>query len=312
MRVLFIFSGNNVNGISPIIKAQADSLIKQGIEVDFYPIIGKGYQGYLKNIFPLKKYLKINKFDIVHTHYSLSSYVASLAGAKPMVVSLMGSDVMSKGWAKILIRIFNSFFWESCIVKSSDMKKSLGIENTYIIPNGVNFKLHQPSDQNKALKELGWNLRKKHIIFAANLIREEKNYQLAEKAFQLLNKEDVNLHFLQNVPHEKIPVYFAASSITLLTSLWEGSPNVVKEAMACNCPIVATDVGDVQWLFGNEPGHFITGFEPEDVAEKIKMALEFSEKYGRTNGRKRIMELGLDAETVANKIIDIYKKAIKK
>jgi len=111
--------------------------------------------------------------------------------------------------------------------------------------------------------------------------------------------------------HQKIPVYFAASHVALLTSLWEGSPNVVKEAMACNCPIVSTNVGDVKWLFGDEPGHFITGFTPEDVAEKIKLALEFSEKYGRTNGLNRIKDLGLDAETVAHKLIDLYKEIIR-
>ena len=81
--------------------------------------------------------------------------------------------------------------------------------------------------------------------------------------------------------------------------------------MACNRPVVATDVGDIRWLFGNEPGHFITSFDPEDVAEKIKLALEFSEKYGRTNGRQRVIDLGLDSQTVAKKIINLYKEVLE-
>ena len=101
-----------------------------------------------------------------------------------------------------------------------------------------------------------------------------------------------------------------ASDIVVLTSLREGSPNVIKEAMACNCPVVATDVGDIAWLFGNEPGHFLSGFDPQDVATKLNMALEFSEEYGRTSGRNRIIELGLDSESVARRIVGVYEEAM--
>ena len=94
----------------------------------------------------------------------------------------------------------------------------------------------------------------------------------------------------------------------LVTSLKETGPLVVKEAMACNLPVVSTDVGDVKWLFGNEPGYYVTSFDPKVVAEKIKLAVEFKEKYEKTNGRERILALGLDSETIAKKIISLYKK----
>jgi glycosyltransferase involved in cell wall biosynthesis len=96
-----------------------------------------------------------------------------------------------------------------------------------------------------------------------------------------------------------------------MTSISEASPQFIKEAMACNCPTVSTDVGDVKKLIGNTDGCYITTFDPEDVAEKVKMALEFRIKYKQTNGRKRIIELGLDSETVAGKVIEVYKKVLK-
>lgn len=98
-----------------------------------------------------------------------------------------------------------------------------------------------------------------------------------------------------------------AADVVLLTSLWEGSPNAIKEAMACNCPVVSTDVGDVREVIGNTEGCYISSFEPRDVAKKIQMALDFSK---RTNGKQSIIELGLDSKTVANKIINIYTKVI--
>ncbi len=99
-----------------------------------------------------------------------------------------------------------------------------------------------------------------------------------------------------------------ASDVILLSSLWEGSPNVIKEAMACNKPIVCTDVGDVRWLFGEEPGHFIAGSEVDNYANRLKDALGFSNTVGNTNGRARLLILGLDSRTVANRIENIYKE----
>jgi len=78
-----------------------------------------------------------------------------------------------------------------------------------------------------------------------------------------------------------------------------------------NCPVVATDVGDIAWLFGEEPGHYLTGFEPEDLADKLELALEFAEHQGRTRGRERIMELGLDAESIAKQIIKVYETVLR-
>ena len=92
MTILFISSGNS-GKISPIVKAQADSLIKKGVAIDFFLIKGKGLTGYLKSIFILRKFIKKNNYDLYHAHYSLSAFVATLAGCKPLVVSLMGSDV---------------------------------------------------------------------------------------------------------------------------------------------------------------------------------------------------------------------------
>ena len=312
MKVLFVSSGNSKYGISPIIKSQGESLICQDIQLEFFTINGKGFQSYFRHIFKLRKFLRTNNFDVVHAHYSLSAYVASLAGSKPLIVSLMGSDVKSNGFIKFIIHFLNFLFdWKQVIVKSQDMEKGMGIKNSKVIPNGVNIDLFKPAEKFLSQEQLVWDRSKKHILFAANPNRPEKNFSLASEAFSLIIDSNIELHVLENIPQNEIPVWLNASDVILLTSLWEGSPNVIKEAMACNRPIVATDVGDIRWLFGNEPGHFISKFESEELQAKINLALNYSGSTKNTKGRDRIISLGLDSENVAQKIVAIYTDCIK-
>ena len=310
MKVLFVSSGNTAFGVSPITRNQGNSLEKNGINVFYFPIYGKGLLSYLKNVFALNKYLSNNKYDVVHAHYSLSAYVATLSGAKPLVVSLMGSDVKPSFASKLLIKFFSRFFWHHTIVKSAYMRNSLGLSNASVFPNGVDTDVFYPMDKLTCAKQLGWDIKKKHILFAAKPSRPEKNFALAEQAVTQLDNASIKLHTLIDVPHERIPLWLNATDVVLLTSLWEGSPNVIKEAMACNRPIVATDVGDISWLFGDEPGHYLTTFADEDVAAKLRKALAFSERIGQTKGRMRIIELGLDSAPVAKKIADVYQQVL--
>ena len=130
-----------------------------------------------------------------------------------------------------------------------------------------------------------------------------KNFDLATRAVALL--DNVELLEIKNINREKVNLLMNACDLMLLTSFFEGSPQVVKEAMACNCPIVTTDVGDVREVIGNTEGCYITTYEPEDVAAKIILALEFGK---RTNGRERMG--AYENSVIADRIIGIYKEVL--
>ncbi|MBN1932421.1 MAG: glycosyltransferase family 4 protein [Desulfobacterales bacterium] len=190
------------------------------------------------------------------------------------------------------------------------MKVNKYFQKAVIIPNGVDIDVFKPIDKKEAQKQVGFK-SKKNIVFIGNPSRREKNSRLAFDAFDLLEGSNLELNVVSGVQFKDIPYYYNAADLLLLTSLWEGSPNVIKEAMACNCPVVATDVGDVAWVMGNEPGYYLATFDPEDVAKKVLLALQYSESHGRTNGRQRIIKLGLDAETTAKRLISVYQATLQ-
>lgn len=307
MKVLFVGSGNH-GKISPILKSQGDSLASDGAEIDYFLIKGKGLKGYLRQMKPLKRYVKKNHFDVIHAHYSMSAFAVSLANVRPVVVSLMGSDVKATRLYKMLIRFFACFFhWKAIIVKSKDMYDDLQIKRALIVPNGVNLDLFKPMDKATCRHSLGWDAEKIHVLFPANPFRPEKDFALAQQSVGLLDR-NVEIHVFEQVEHQKTPLYFNAADVVLLTSKWEGSPNVVKEALACSAPIVTTKVGDVKERTQGVDGCFVAQTRnPEELAGLLKKALTFE---GKTKGREKIIMDGLDNRQVAKNLLSLYERII--
>jgi glycosyltransferase involved in cell wall biosynthesis len=302
-----VCSGNL--GVSPIVSAQAKSLADSGIDVEIFQIIGKGLSGYVSALPKLRKFCRAKDPDVVHAHYSLCGIVAVIAASQPVITSLMGSDIRQSGIMRILIKFFVNHVWKKTIVKSDAMKAVLRSDKVCVLPNGVDLELFKPMQKEQCQAELHWDTEEKHALFvsAADANRGEKNLRLAEAALRLSSPNNIKLHVVSRLPHSDMPAYLNASDFLLLTSKWEGSPNVVKEAMACNVPVVATEVGDVRWLFGEEPGFWITAQSENEIAKQIDACVLYN---ARNNGRGRIISLGLSASSIAGKLRDLYEDSI--
>ena len=310
IKVLFVSSGNFEKfDIAPFIKSQAESLRKNGLEVAHYPIRGKGLYGYLKNILPLRREIRKGNYDLVHAHYSLCGIASILASSKPVILSLMGSDVNGSFMGRLIIRFLAYLCNIKIIVKSQEMKTKLALKRALVIANGIDLTQFSELIKEKCREMQKLSLTQKYVLFAARADRPVKNFALANAAFDIIETDNVKLMTINNEPHEQIPSLINASDVLILTSLWEGSPNIIKEAMACNCPIVSTDVGDVRWLLGDIEGHYIAKNDPQDFAVKLEMALRFGK---RTKGRERLIELGLDSDTVARRLIELYQKVLER
>ena len=303
MKILFISRGKSTEEISSIVKNQGESLVKQGMKVSFFPLVGQGFTGYLKSFFKLKKHLQNNKYDIFHAHYALSAYVATLAFAQPLIVSLMGSDIYIGSFYNFITRFLITNMWNATIVKSSKMKQKININNVHVLPNGVDLTKFNLIEKKFAKAKVDFN-SKKNVIFVSDPANQVKNFALASKAVELLDNR-VELKVVNGVEHNLIPYYMNAADVLVLTSFREGSPNVIKEAMACNLPIVSTKVGDVKQVINNTEGCYITSFDPLDIASKIQLALDFGK---RTSGRQYIKHL--DEDVIAKRLAKIYKNLV--
>ena len=205
---------------------------------------------------------------------------------------------------RIVTWFFYRYIWKVTIVKSGELQNFF--PSSVIIPNGVDCSNFRPIARELALEITGFNSSEKNIIFVAeDPDSVVKNSALAKESVLLLKDENIRLHFISGREFEELPYFYNAADVLLLTSLSEGSANVIKEAMACNCPIVATDVGDIKEVVGSTEGCFITDFDAKEVAAKLELALMFGK---RTHGRDTIQHL--DSKIIRERIIEIYKNSL--
>ena len=304
MRILIVASGNS-DQISPFVKEQAQSLVKKGVVIDFFLIKGKGLFGYLRNYLYLLDKLKNNKYDILHAHYGLSGLLATMQLSVPVIITFHGSDVnIEKNYifSRIASRLstVNIFVHQKLSEKLKVYREPLNI-----IPCGVNDDLFYPIPKSEAKIKLGWKTETRYVLFSSAFDNKIKNVSLANSALSQI--DNLQLVELKGYKKEQINLLLNASDLLLVTSISETGPIIVKEALACNCPIVSTDVGDVKKLINNISNCYMTSYEVNDVIKKINLVFMNNK---RTNGRKVIKDFTLDK--IAVKILPIYKNVLKK
>ncbi|CAN5397439.1 hypothetical protein BH10BAC5_BH10BAC5_11570 [soil metagenome] len=305
MKILIVCSGNSRLGMPVFVREHAENLQRHGVEIEYFLIKGKGLKSYYRHINLLKNHLFESDIDIVHAFFGLSGLVCTFQKTTPTVVSFVGCDI-NIPWQRTVSKVFvipktkrNIFVSEKLFDLAGNPKNSI------VLPFGVDLTKYKLKSRNEARIKLGWSQTKKYILFASTFDRVEKNPQLAFAAVKLLTRNDIELVEFKNIKDDEIADHYAASDLLLLTSIREGSPQVIKEAMAMNTPIVSTDVGDVKAMIGNMEGCYITSFDPQDVAEKIAKALDFGKN---TNTRTELK--ALDNNYITEKIIGLYNNIV--
>lgn len=303
MRVLVVASFNK-GRFAPFVVEQSEALKNAGCEVTFFGLQGKGFRGYLKNLSVLKMKIKEEKPDVIHAHYGLSGLLANLQRRVPVVTTYHGSDINDK---KVLPFSKLSMCLSSWNVFVS--RKTLEIakpkQKYSLIPCGIDLTDVQLTRRQEARRQMHLDADKKYILFAGAFDNAVKNATLAKESVALLDNQKVELLELKGYSREQVTLLMCAADAFLMTSLNEGSPQVIKEALACGCPIVSVDVGDVKERIEGVEGCFVAATrEASELAALLQKALAFE---GKTSGRDKVVNDGLDNRQVAKKLMKIYE-----
>lgn len=247
----------------------------------------------------------IRDYDIVHVNSGVVAPLGLLQPNRPIVLTLWGDDLLGDrlgGYQSKIVK-FCAGRCDRVIVRNEKMQSVLDCE-AEIIPSGVDLSKFRPISRTNARTSIGWSEKDRHVLFPYARYQEKKQYPVARQIVDEVNRnrdETVHLKEVSNIPHEEMYRYYNAADVLLLPSLREGSPNTVKEAMACNVPVVSTDVGDVNQRLGPVANSFVVEDE-KSLTAAIHSVLDTD---ARSNGREYLEPLSL--ERMGNQIVEIYE-----
>ncbi len=318
IRVLMVTSDwlwNSWGGPAVFIARQAEFLRREGIEVDLFPFKGARSPGnYLAAWKEVQRRVKTGAYDLVHAQFGQSGLTA-LPKRLPLVVTFRGDDLegiigengryIPAGWLLRLLSRVVARQADAAIVVSEHMKQHLPASvDARVLPSGIDLDLFRPEPMHLARSRLGLPMHEKLVLFVGNPELARKRFGLAQAAIALVNRSiPTRLIAGWGKRHQEIADLMNACDALVCTSMQEGSPNAVKEALACNLPVVSVRVGDVALRLNGIAGCELCA---DDNPETIAAALERVLRRGvRTESRAAVQDL--DERVLTARLIDIYR-----
>jgi len=261
--------------------------------------------------------------DLVHVMYGgvMAEQVVREQKLPPVVVTFHGSDLLGENYSGVGRKLVSRYGVycsrraarqaRGVIVVARHLVDALGssvsAEKVRVIPCGIDLQRFQPRDPVGCKKELGWAANAAHVLFASANGDPVKRPDLARAAVEEFARTgtQVQLHVLSGVPNVQVPVWLNASDALLLTSHHEGSPTIVKEALACGLPVVSVKAGDVAEQIAQIQGCYLAEATPTDLALKLQWVCQTGR---RLDCRDRIQELSCAA--IAQKLEAFYKEIV--
>lgn len=307
--------------VGTFVRTQVESLRQAGVEVEVLHLSGRFRKwNYAKAAFQLRRRLRTSSIDLIHAHIGFAGMVARTQWKVPVVVTFHGSDLLGLinergkegffsplvvGAGKMVARHV-----DAVIVQNAKMAALLkNRPNVFMISCEIDLKTFHPTERNRARAALGLDRNGRYLLFAANPQIAVKRFPLARAVADELNRRDpsIALLVLYKEPQDRLALFMSACDALVFTSYQEGSPNIIKQAMACNLPIVSTDVGDVREVIADTKGCYVCDAGVEGFVGPLDSILA---ERKRTNGRAKVQHLA--RPFVARNIIRVYEQVLGK
>jgi len=259
------------------------------------------------------------RYDLVHAQFGQSGLLA-LPKRLPLVVTFRGDDLFGiRGRDGRPTPAGRLLQWlsrrvarraDAAILVSEHLKEYLSQSApVHIVPSGLDLDLFRCIPQEEACRHLGLPPDRRRILFVGDPADPRKRYDLAREAVERLNRNvAAELVIGWRVPHDQMPFYMNACDALVFTSREEGSPNAVKEALACDLPVVSVAVADVPLRLQGIPGCEVCADDsPETIAAALDRTLRRDERSG---GRGREAVRQLDERLLTARVIEIYQSVL--
>jgi len=321
LAVTNIYPAAHAPASGTFVKMQIEGLQRIGLNVDVMYVdrVRKGMAVYVGLGRQARRKVAELSPDLVHVMYGgvMADQVTRAVFDRPTVVTFQGSDLLGEHSSGFLRKLVSAYgvraSWNAArrahgiVTVSKALRDSLpkyvDRSKVRIIPCGIDLDLFRPLDRNACRRQLDWGNDRFHVLFPANTGNPVKQPSLARAAVKAVQRLGVpaQMHQLQGVTHSQVPVWLNAADVLLLTSLQEGSPTIIKEALACNLPVVSVDVGDVLERIDGIQGCYVASPEPSDLSAKLQMVHTCKH---RVEGRVQMQELSL--ERIALRLKSFY------
>ncbi len=310
------------NGV--FIAEQVKGLREAGLDVHvhFVDRRSEGMAAYSSMLVPIRHAIESLRPDLLHIMYGgvMADRITRRVNHVPQVVTFHGSDLLGENLSGLVRKLVSRYgvfcSWRAArradgvVVVSERLKQSLplGLRRLRVIPCGIDLKRFRPMDQMDCQRHLQWDSAAFHVLFPAERDRTVKRPGLAKAAVEQLRSQGVlvELHFLEGIRNEEVPIWMNGSDVLILTSAHEGSPTVVKEALACRLPVVSVDVGDVAERIQGIEGCHLAAPEPRELAIKLGLV---HRRNRRINPSEDLEQLGI--ESTSRALAAFYEEIIK-
>jgi teichuronic acid biosynthesis glycosyltransferase TuaC len=329
MRVLVVtnmYPTTSVPWYGAFLPEQVRAIRAAGVDVDLLIINPRKTRlDYGLKVPSLIRKLSSTEYDIVHTHHTYSLLSVELArrfarSRVPLVLTNHESEATdaehsTRTWHptshlrhSLGLKRFAASRADFVILVAARLQAVIASNVRYeVIPCGVDLEKFKPLDRHACRRRLGIPPDAK-VIFFSNRPADYKRFSLTQATYDLIRQRAPEAMLLTagKIPHDEMPLYFNAADAVLQTSYCEASPAVVKEALACEVPVVSTDAGDTREIIEGVPHCFICRPDPSDLADRVFDCI------GRRarGGREQLFAKGLALDQVAARVIEVYGRVM--
>jgi glycosyltransferase involved in cell wall biosynthesis len=318
---MYPYAGDSAYG--SFISEHVAALIEKGVDVDVLflnPRLGKSR--YLTGLPTLARAIR-SRYDVLHAQHSYCAVqVAALRRVlrvrTPLLFTLHEGEAHSAspaGRDRALTK--RLAYWKRLkrlAMEASDhvvtvderLVAALAYQGPYsVIAPAIDTERFRPMDAAECRARLRLPVEQQLVLFPASPDRPEKGADLLEAALARMHRRRPHVVLGGRIEPTEMPLYMNAADVVVQTSHFEASPMIVKEALACDTPVVSTDVGDVTSLFGAAPACFVTSRDPQRVAWALERALAWT---GPVGGRELVLAQGLSPASVAERYLQVFSE----